>query len=118
MLCVSCHKAFPETLELRPNSSATVRLAFRPPRDGQYYVQELMLLAALKAQRSFRLVGEGQAVIPPWCVGLMVSRVFMLGCSCAASKVFEFGGICLSLVYFYVRKTGMSLCCQGQQFGL
>jgi hypothetical protein len=66
-------QAFPDTLELRPNSSATIRLAFRPPRDGQYYVQGLLLMAVLKSQRSFRLVGDGQAVVPPWCIGLLVS---------------------------------------------
>jgi hypothetical protein len=66
-----CLQAFPDTLELRPNSSATIRLAFRP-RDGQYYVQSLLLMAVLKSQRSFRLVGEGQAVVPPWCIGLLV----------------------------------------------
>jgi hypothetical protein len=32
-------QAFPETLELRPQATATFRLAFRPPRDGQYYCQ-------------------------------------------------------------------------------
>lgn len=31
--------AFPESLELRPQASGTFRLAFRPPRDGQYYSQ-------------------------------------------------------------------------------
>lgn len=32
-------QAFPESLELRPQSTGTFRLAFRPPRDGQYYSQ-------------------------------------------------------------------------------
>jgi hypothetical protein len=31
--------AFPESLELRPQASGTFRLAFRPPRDGQYHCQ-------------------------------------------------------------------------------
>jgi hypothetical protein len=71
-------QAFPDTLELRPNSSATIRLAFRPPRDGQYYVQGLLLMATLKSQRSFRLVGEGQPVVPPWCIGLLVRTTVLI----------------------------------------
>jgi hypothetical protein len=42
MMCVHCLlplQAFPESLELRPQASGTIRMAFRPPRDGQYYSQ-------------------------------------------------------------------------------
>jgi hypothetical protein len=39
-------------------------------------------MAALKSQRSFRLVGEGQAVLPPWCIGLLVSALIA---SCLAN---------------------------------
>jgi len=71
LLC--CCQAFPEVLELRPHTSAAVRLAFRPTRDGAYYWQTLTVLAGLKAMRSFRLVHEDDSVVPPWCFSILVS---------------------------------------------
>eukprot|EP00879_Flechtneria_rotunda_P014773 GHRR01015437.1.p1 GENE.GHRR01015437.1~~GHRR01015437.1.p1 ORF type:complete len:1087 (+),score=398.72 GHRR01015437.1:1465-4725(+) len=65
-------QAFPESLELRPHSSATLRVVFRPPHDGVYYCQGLVLLAGLKAMRSFRLAQDAE-VVPPWCIGIMAS---------------------------------------------
>ncbi|KAL3152962.1 hypothetical protein ABBQ38_011992 [Trebouxia sp. C0009 RCD-2024] len=64
-------QVFPEQLDVRANSSATFRVAFRPPLDGQYYSQTLEVVACLKAHRSFRGVSEG-AVLPPWTIPVQV----------------------------------------------
>ena len=63
---------FPDQLDLRPNSTAVFRVTFRPPADGQYYTRLLDVVAYVKAQRSFRLVGEG-AVLAPFTTTLQVS---------------------------------------------
>lgn len=75
--CVSALQVFPEQLDVRANSSATFRVAFRPPLDGQYYSQTLEVVACLKSHRSFRGPAEG-AVQPPWTIPVQV-RGF--GCS-------------------------------------
>ena len=66
-------QVFPDQLDVRANSSATFRVAFRPPLDGQYYSQTLEVVACLKAHRSFRGVSEG-AVLPPWTIPVQVYR--------------------------------------------
>ena len=64
-------QVFPEQLDVRANSSATFRVAFRPPLDGQYYSQTLEVVACLKSQRSFRGVADA-AVLPPWTMPVQV----------------------------------------------
>lgn len=67
----SAMQVFPDQLDVRANSSATFRVAFRPPLDGQYYSQTLEVVACLKAHRSFRGPSEG-AVQPPWTIPIQV----------------------------------------------
>lgn len=62
---------FPDQLDLRPNSTAVFRVTFRPPADGHYYTRLLDVVAYVKAQRSFRLIGEG-AVLAPFTATLQV----------------------------------------------
>ena len=64
-------QVFPDQLDLRPNSTAVFRVTFRPPADGQYYTRLLDVVAYVKAQRSFRLVGES-AVLAPFTTTLQV----------------------------------------------
>lgn len=68
-------QVFPEQLDVRANSSATFRVAFRPPLDGQYYSQTLEVVACLKAHRSFRGVSEG-GVLPPWTIPVQVQHTW------------------------------------------
>lgn len=58
-------------MDIRAKSSATFRVAFRPPLDGQYFCQTLEVVACFKAHRSFRGVAEG-AVLPPWTIPVQV----------------------------------------------
>ena len=67
-------QVFPGQLDVRPNSSATFRVAFRPPLDGQYFSQTLEVVACLKAHRSFRGVSQG-AVVPPWTIPVQVNHI-------------------------------------------
>lgn len=60
-------QVFPETAEVGPRGQASFRVAFRPPKDGQYYSQTLHVCAFVKAMRNFRLVNDDQ-VVPPWSV--------------------------------------------------
>lgn len=64
-------QVFPEQMDIRAKSSATFRVAFRPPLDGQYFCQTLEVVACFKAHRSFRGVAEG-AVLPPWTLPVQV----------------------------------------------
>ena len=66
-------QAFPEQLDIRANSSATFRVAFRPLLDGQYYSQSLDVVVCLKTQRSFRGVPDGAPVLPPWTLPVQVT---------------------------------------------
>lgn len=66
-------QAFPEQLDIRANSSATFRVAFRPLLDGQYYSQSLDVVVCLKTQRSFRGVPDGNPVLPPWTLPVQVT---------------------------------------------
>lgn len=66
-------QVFPEQLDIRANSSATFRVAFRPVLDGQYYTQSLDVIVCLKSQRSFRGIAEGETVLPPWTFPVQVS---------------------------------------------
>jgi len=64
---------FPEQMDIRAHSSATFRVAFRPPLDGQYFSQTIEVVACFKAHRSFRGVSHN-AVLPPWTMSVQVSR--------------------------------------------
>ena len=66
-------QAFPEQLDIRGNSSATFRVAFRPVLDGQYYTQSLEVIVCLKSQRSFRGAAAGETVLPPWTFPVQAS---------------------------------------------
>lgn len=62
---------FPEQMDIRAHSSATFRVAFRPPQDGQYFSQTIEVVACFKAHRSFRGVSHN-AVLPPWTLPVQV----------------------------------------------
>ena len=64
---------FPEQMDIRAHSSATFRVAFRPPLDGQYFSQTIEVVACFKAHRSFRGVSHN-AVLPPRTMSVQVSR--------------------------------------------
>ena len=64
---------FPEQMDIRAHSSATFRVAFRPPLDGQYFSQTIEVVACFKAHRSFRGVSHN-AVLPPWTMPVQVSH--------------------------------------------
>ncbi|KAK9812626.1 hypothetical protein WJX72_000839 [[Myrmecia] bisecta] len=64
-------QAFPEQADIRPHGSVTFRLAFRPPKDGQYYNQLVDVVAFVKAMRNFRLVSE-EDLCPPWTLPVLV----------------------------------------------
>ena len=70
-------QVFPDQLDIRANSSATFRVAFRPPVDRQYFSQVLEVVVVIKAQRSFRGVSE-DAVTAPWSFPVQVSTPFFL----------------------------------------
>jgi hypothetical protein len=53
-------QVFPDVLDVRPFGSATFKVAFRPSRDGAFVACGLSLVAAVKAQRNFRLVADHQ----------------------------------------------------------
>ncbi|KAI8476927.1 MAG: hypothetical protein J3K34DRAFT_516186 [Monoraphidium minutum] len=62
---------FPAALELRPGASGVLKVAFRPPKDGQHYCASIQIVGAVKAQRNFRLVADDR-VLPPWTCALQV----------------------------------------------
>jgi len=64
-------QVFPEQMDIRAHSSATFRIAFRPPLDGQYFSQTMEVVACFKAHRSFRGVAHN-AVLPPWTLPVQV----------------------------------------------
>ncbi|DBA87452.1 TPA: hypothetical protein ACH3X1_004491 [Trebouxia sp. C0004] len=64
-------QVFPEQMDIRAHSSATFRVAFRPPLDGQYFSQTIEVVACFKAHRSFRGVPHS-AVLPPWTMPVQV----------------------------------------------
>ncbi|KAL0033550.1 hypothetical protein WJX79_003070 [Trebouxia sp. C0005] len=64
-------QVFPEQMDIRAHSSATFRVAFRPPLDGQYFSQTIEVVACFKAHRSFRGVAH-DAVLPPWTLPVQV----------------------------------------------
>jgi len=63
-------QVFPESADIKPQSQATFRVAFRPPKDAQHYAQVLQLRAFVKSMRNFRLVPDS-LVIPPWSTPLL-----------------------------------------------
>ena len=65
-------EVFPESLDLRPGQTATLRVAFRPPRDGRHYAARLLVVAGVKAQRNFRLVAP-RRVVPPWSRAVLLT---------------------------------------------
>ncbi|KAL0051980.1 hypothetical protein WJX82_005745 [Trebouxia sp. C0006] len=64
-------QVFPEQMDIRAHSSATFRVAFRPPLDGQYFSQTIEVVACFKAHRSFRGVSHN-AVLPPRTMSVQV----------------------------------------------
>ncbi|GIL53686.1 hypothetical protein Vafri_9323 [Volvox africanus] len=62
-------QVFPESVDIRPRGQTTFKVAFRPPRDGAFFSQQLLLVAHVKSQRNFRLVSEHQ-MLPSWCMEL------------------------------------------------
>jgi hypothetical protein len=66
-------QVLPEQVELKPQGQAAIRVAFRPPMDGQFFCQPLRLVAFVKSMRSFRLVAE-QHIVPPWNLQILVRR--------------------------------------------
>ena len=60
-------------MDIRAHSSATFRVAFRPPLDGQYFSQTIEVVACFKAHRSFRGVAHS-AVLPPWTMPVQVKH--------------------------------------------
>ena len=74
--CALCAQVFPDSADLAPYGSCTFHVGFRPPRDGVYYCQRLLVCAHIKAMRNFRLVEDDQ-VTPPWNAPLLVSRKIM-----------------------------------------
>lgn len=67
----------PSRADLPAFSSATFRVAFRPPADAQHYSQEVRLCACAKVLRNFRLAGESQ-LVPPWSLPVRVSSARVL----------------------------------------
>jgi hypothetical protein len=65
-------EVLPARTDLPAFTSATFRVAFRPPADAAHYSQELRLCACAKVLRNFRLAGESQ-LVPPWSLPLRVS---------------------------------------------
>ncbi|KAF5836871.1 hypothetical protein DUNSADRAFT_5310, partial [Dunaliella salina] len=65
-------QVFPESTDIKPGSSATFRVAFRPPRDSAHFCQSLTLCAHLKAMRNFRLLSDSQ-IVPPWAIPVLAS---------------------------------------------
>jgi len=55
---------FPDVADVRPGESATFRVAFRPPHDGQYYSSIIDFVAHVKHMRSFRTVSESNFNAP------------------------------------------------------
>lgn len=72
---------YPDSADIKPFGSSTFRIAFRPPKDGQFYSQNITVNASVKSMRNFRLVLDHQ-VVPPWSVPLLVRT-----CSCS----YDFG---------------------------
>ncbi|GLC34162.1 Cilia- and flagella-associated protein 65 [Pleodorina starrii] len=62
-------QVFPESTDIRPRGQVTFKVAFRPPRDGAFFAQQLLLVAHVKSQRNFRLVADHQ-MLPSWSVEL------------------------------------------------
>ncbi|EFJ47120.1 hypothetical protein VOLCADRAFT_92245 [Volvox carteri f. nagariensis] len=71
---------FPESADIRSHGQVTFKVAFRPPRDGAFFAQQLLLVAHVKSQRNFRLVTEHQ-MLPSWCVELRATGNTFLHCN-------------------------------------
>ncbi|KXZ53757.1 hypothetical protein GPECTOR_6g674 [Gonium pectorale] len=65
-------QVFPESVDVRPRGQAIFKVAFRPPRDGAFFSQQLTLVAHVKSQRNFRLVADHQ-MLPSWSLPVQAS---------------------------------------------
>lgn len=68
---------FPESADIGPGQSVTFRVAFRPPRDGQYYTGTLDFIAHVKHMKSFRLVSEHNFNAPFHAAAGLVGNTFL-----------------------------------------
>ncbi|KAG2392302.1 hypothetical protein C9374_012554 [Naegleria lovaniensis] len=62
---------FPETVDIKPMSTFTFKIGFRPSYDNQFFSNEIEFICYFKSNRSFRLVNS-QTFVPPWILPLKV----------------------------------------------
>eukprot|EP00892_Ulva_mutabilis_P010109 jgi/Ulvmu1/7470/UM037_0013.1 len=71
-------KIIPEVFDVGPGESVSISVAFTPPSAGEYFTDQIEVVAFVKYMRNFRLCVEGGET-PPFCTSFIAQGDSLLG---------------------------------------